>query len=259
MSRPRIMAAPNGARRSKADHPALPITLDETLITAQACHAAGADALHLHIRDTAGGHSLDAGAYREALAELAYAAPALSVQITTEAAGVFDVAAQMQCLEQVQPAWASISVREIARDTDLADRIYGICAANDTKVQHILYDLEDHAQLKLWQRAGTVRAGQTDMLFVLGRYLTDRSSRASDLDPFLTLDLASKNWMVCAFGPGEHDCLYHAAQMGGDLRVGLENSLAGPHATPWPDCAASVATLAARVAHLNPHPLSIEG
>ena len=61
MSRPFLMVAPNGARRGKADHASLPLTLAETLATARACHAAGADALHLHVRDEAGAHSLDAG------------------------------------------------------------------------------------------------------------------------------------------------------------------------------------------------------
>lgn len=259
MTRPLIMAAPNGARRSKADHPALPVTLEDTCTVALACHAAGADALHLHVRDDEGQHSLETGLYREALAELAYAAPQLSVQITTEAAGQFDVPAQLKCLETVRPNWASISVREIARDPALADRLYGVCADQGTRVQHILYDLDDHARLIRWQDSGTVRPDQTDMLFVLGRYLTGRNSVPSDLDPFLSLDLTGRNWMVCAFGTGEHDCLAYAAEQGADLRVGFENSLTTPDGTPWPDCAASVAALATRVAALTPQPHPIGG
>ena len=124
MNRPMIMVAPTGARRGKADHPALPVTLPEIVQTAEACAAAGADALHLHIRDDQGRHSLDAGRYREALQELARAAPALRIQITTESAGVFGVDAQLACLEQVAPAWASVSVREVARAPELAARLY---------------------------------------------------------------------------------------------------------------------------------------
>ena len=56
MTRPLIMAAPNGTRRVKADHPAIPITIFETVATAMACRAAGADALHLHVRDASGHH-----------------------------------------------------------------------------------------------------------------------------------------------------------------------------------------------------------
>ena len=39
---PRIMVAPNGARRTKADHPRLPISAEEIATTAAACFAAGA-------------------------------------------------------------------------------------------------------------------------------------------------------------------------------------------------------------------------
>lgn len=239
------MVAPNGARRGRTDHPALPVTLAQTVETALACSAAGADALHLHIRDDQGEHSLDAGRYLEALDELARAVPDLEVQITTEAAGRFDVPEQLACLDRVRPAWASIALREIARAPDLADRVYGTCAAHGTRVQHILYDVDDYAHLQDWHARGIVRPEQSDMLFVLGRYLTGRSSRPADLDPFLKVHSGPENWMVCAFGSGEHDCLLHAARQGGDLRVGLENSLCDRNGREWPDCAASVAALVA--------------
>lgn len=120
MPQPLIMVAPNGARRSKSDHSEIPITTPEIINTARACMIAGADALHLHVRDRHGRHSLDVGLYRETLAELKSELPNLPVQITTEAAGVFDVPTQLDCLRQLAPEWASISVREIARDPDLA-------------------------------------------------------------------------------------------------------------------------------------------
>ena len=46
-----ITVAPTGAESSKADVPALPVTLDELVATAQACEAAGAAMIHIHIRD----------------------------------------------------------------------------------------------------------------------------------------------------------------------------------------------------------------
>jgi uncharacterized protein (DUF849 family) len=54
-----IMVAPTGARRSKLDHPGLPISACEIALTARACADAGAGAIHLHVRDRSGGHSLD--------------------------------------------------------------------------------------------------------------------------------------------------------------------------------------------------------
>jgi len=176
-SLPYVLVAPNGARRSHADHPALPVSTGEIVETAIACHAAGANGLHLHVRDGQGAHSLDAGRYREAMAELARTVPTMDVQITTEAAGIYDVSAQLECLQQVAPKWASISVREIARAPDLAPRVYALCAEQGTRVQHILYDSTDADLLERWQSDGIVRREQEDRLLVLGRYATGQESQ----------------------------------------------------------------------------------
>ena len=62
-----VMCAPNGARRTKDDHPALPLTPAEIAAEAERCADAGAALLHLHVRDTAGRHSLSPELYREAI------------------------------------------------------------------------------------------------------------------------------------------------------------------------------------------------
>ncbi|WP_170367025.1 3-keto-5-aminohexanoate cleavage protein [Ruegeria arenilitoris] len=241
-SLPYVLVAPNGARRSHADHPALPVSTGEIVETAVACHAAGANGLHLHVRDGHGAHSLDAGRYREAMAELAGTVPTMDVQITTEAAGIYDVSAQLECLQQVAPKWASISVREIARAPDLAPRVYALCAEQGTRVQHILYGSTDADLLERWQSDGIVRREQEDRLLVLGRYATGQESEPADLEAF---PAARTPWMVCAFGRLEHACLAAAAARGGDVRVGFENSLTNSDGTRWTDNATSVAALIA--------------
>ena len=72
---PRLMVAPNGARKVKKDHPAVPLTISETVATAKSCYEAGAGAIHLHVRDKDGQHVLDAGLYKEALNELEHQVP----------------------------------------------------------------------------------------------------------------------------------------------------------------------------------------
>lgn len=237
---PYIMVAPTGARRGKSAHPAIPLDLREIVETARDCHAVGANGLHLHIRDSTGQHSLDAGRYLEALVELRRAIPSLAVRISTEAGGMFDVAAQLECLRGVRPGWASIAVREIARDPSLVDRVYATCADQGTRVQHILYGAQDFDTLAQWRASGWVRADQADQLWVLGRYAEGEQSSPEDLDHFPSGD---GNWMVCAFGAQEHACLLAAAERGGDLRVGFENSLTREDGRVWADNAASVAAL----------------
>ncbi|MCV6584765.1 MAG: 3-keto-5-aminohexanoate cleavage protein [Marinibacterium sp.] len=240
-----IMVAPNGARAGKADHPALPITLDETVATAAACRAAGAEALHLHVRDADGQHSLDAGRYRATLDALSDTLPGLPVQITTESAGRFDPAEQYACLTRVQPLWASVSIREMARDPTIAAKAYAACAEMGTQVQHILYSTDDAVLLSDWQRAGLIPATPQSVILVLGRYDDGLPSDPAALPAFLTALPRVANWMLCAFGPTEHACLRAAHAKGGGMRVGFENSRTDATGAAWPDNAASVRALIA--------------
>ena len=139
---PSIMVAPNGARRGKADHPALPVTISEIVQTARACHAAGAGALHAHVRDGNGAHVLDAGLYRELIAEMARAVPDMPVQITTEAAGLYSPSQQRALLRAITPEGVSIALAEMLADGDrvAARDSYHTLAEAGVAVQHILYD-----------------------------------------------------------------------------------------------------------------------
>jgi uncharacterized protein (DUF849 family) len=62
-----ITIAPNGARKTKVDHPALPMTPSEIADAAATCRDAGASMIHLHVRDRQGRHTLDPDAYRAAI------------------------------------------------------------------------------------------------------------------------------------------------------------------------------------------------
>lgn len=223
------MVAPNGARKSKADHPNLPMTLDEIVAEAVACFAAGADGLHLHVRDDAECHSLDAGRYREALQALRVAVPAMTLQITTEAVGMYSPAAQRAVVRDVAPDAVSISLAEIcaggARDEAL--KLFDECAERGVAVQHILYGGEDLALMQGFLQAGQINPEGLQLLFVLGRYAQDQQSLPADLDPFVAWQVANcvdADWAICAFGLAETECLRAAHALGGKLRVGFENS-----------------------------------
>lgn len=243
MTEPLIMVAPTGARRTKRDHPQLPVKLPELIETARSCHMAGAGAMHVHLRDDRGAHTLDVGRYREALQELNLTVPGMKFQITTEAAGHFSVDEQLACLAELSPDWASISVREIARAPDCAPRVYATCRAQGTEVQHILYDVADAALLMDWISKGIVPDGPISVLIVLGRYDRPLAGRVGDPGPVLEILPAATRWMVCAFGPTEHQCLTGAARLGGDCRVGFENSLCNGDGRRWRDNAHSVQSL----------------
>lgn len=252
LSLPAIMVAPTGARRGKTDHPALPLTLSEIVATARACHAAGADAIHAHVRDASGMHSLDAGLYRELLTEMAHTVPDMPVQITTEAVGHYSAAEQRALLRSLQPEGVSISLAEMLADGDRAAsrRCYHALADAGVAVQHILYDASQVTALAGEITAGTIPADGLQVLYVLGRYTDGQQSDPSMLTPFLDTMRSTglaPDWAICAFGAAETACLRHAHALGGKLRVGFENNLWMVDGTLARDNAARVSEIASIV------------
>lgn len=247
---PRLMVAPNGANRTKADHPALPVTLDALVTTARACHDAGADGLHIHLRDAEQRHLLDAGLYREALVELRRAVPGMALQITTEANGIYASPHQRAVALESGADLVSAALREIVQDTpaEQAAAFYSLCAERGIAMQHILYD---PAEINLLQQAlpqDLFADPSLQLLFVLGRYTPGQTSTPGALDPFLAgLERhgIAPDWMVCAFGQGETACLRAAHEAGGKLRVGFENALVNEDGQPARDNAERVTRLRA--------------
>ena len=231
---PTIIVAPNGARRTRADHPALPVTIAETVAAAAACFEAGAQALHAHVRDADGSHVLDAGLYRELIGEMRAKVPRMDVQITTEAVGRYTPEEQRKVVRDVQPKAVSVALREMLPDESevaAARGFYHWAGEAGIAVQHILY--EPAEVLPFFERVqqGVVPANDLQLLFVLGRYAPGQQSDVADLDPYLrALDEAAYDagrigWALCAFGVRETDCLVEAVRRGGRARIGFENSL----------------------------------
>ena len=254
-----IMVSPTGARLSKSDHPGLPVTNVEIAAAAQACFEAGAGALHLHVRDDAGRHSLDAGRYADAMAAVAEAAPAMAVQITTESGGIYSAQDQAACLRDVGPSWASVALREMERDIVTARQLYREAAERGTAIQHILYAPGDIARLIAWQDQGVVTPGPLSVIFVLGHY-DGGPARVADLGGFLSQPGARRlDWMACAFGARERACLVAALRLGGRARVGFENNIWQPGDRMLENNAQSVRLLV-EAADIEPNHVSeIEG
>lgn len=243
-----LTVAPNGARRSHADHPALPTTPDEIGRCAAACADAGAAMIHLHVRDREGGHTLDADAYRAAIAAVKReAGERIVVQVTSEAVGMYEPAQQMAMVRAVRPEAVSLAVRELipeGADEREAAKFFAWLAAEHILAQFILYSDEDVQRFDDLAARGIVADGQRFVLFVLGRYSAGQQSSPHDLLPFLNANRLGHTWAVCAFGRREAACMLAAAALGGHGRVGFENNLYLPDGRVAPDNAALVSAVA---------------
>ncbi len=229
-SLPKIMVAPNGARKLKKDHINIPITIPEIVSEAKLCFENGAEAIHAHVRDIKGKHVLDSGLYKELIKELATHIPNLPIQITTEAIGVFSPQEQRRVVELVKPEGASVALVEMMpdiKDAALASQFYNWAFESDVQIQHILYSPQHLLQLAEALRMSLIPRDNLQVLFVLGRYSSDFQSKPEDLDAFLKEHnnyIMDSEWAVCAFGKLETECLIKAISLGGKARIGFENN-----------------------------------
>ncbi len=256
-----IGVAPNGARRGRADHAALPLDAAALARDAQACAAAGASWFHVHVRDAAAVHSLDPALYRDAFAAIrAAVGDALLLQMTTEAAGRYTPPQQIAAVRALRPQAVSIAVRELLADAGVYTQACALLrelAADGCAVQFIAYNASDLTRLRGWLAdAGAALA--VEVLLVLGAYAERRDGRAQELPALLPQLDADWGWSVCAFGPGEAACLVAAAALGGGVRVGFENNLWLPDGRVAADNAELVRHLVGVLAGVGVRPASAE-
>jgi 3-keto-5-aminohexanoate cleavage enzyme len=246
-----IAVAPNGARRTKADHPRLPMTAAEIARDASEALEAGAAMIHLHVRDAVGAHTLDAGLYREAVRAVeAAVGDRLVIQITTEAVGRFTPQEQIAVVDALMPESVSIALREILPEGDderEAAALFERMEKAGTLHQIIIYEAAELARLDALARRGILPEGPLAVLAVAGRY-TEQGATPGELDAYVAANIARHQWMMCAFGPQETAFMARAAAAGGNARVGFENNLWLPDGTDAPSNASIVAATAAACA-----------
>jgi uncharacterized protein (DUF849 family) len=262
-----VMAAPNGARLNKAGHRAVPLTIPETAASAERLLAAGVSVLHLHVRDDRGGHLLDAGRYREAEAAIRErCGDRLVVQVTTEAVGRYERAAQMQLVRSLRPEAVSLALSELCPDA-AAERAAGAffreIVANGIWPQYILYTAEECRRFEALRQAEFFGTDRPFALFVLGRYSDSLRGGESlrgdpaELDAFLEqFESGAFPWAVCCFGAAEAAAVRRAVEAGGHVRIGFENNQLLPDGTIARDnaqlVAAELATLRDSAASMRP-------
>jgi uncharacterized protein (DUF849 family) len=225
-----VMAAPNGARRTPADHPALPVTADELADCAASLLEAGVSVLHLHVRDNEGQHTLASDVYRAAIRGISRrAGNALILQVTTEAVGRYTREEQMSLVRELRPEAVSLALRELCPDDGaepIAAPFFAWLVAERIWPQYILYSVEDVQRFERMRRRGVFAAEHPSCLLVLGRYAEQQAGDPGDLPMLLSsLDHESVPWSVCCFGPREQQAMLAALAKGGHVRIGFENNL----------------------------------
>jgi uncharacterized protein (DUF849 family) len=245
-----LAVAPNGGRKTKADHPALPATADELARDAAECLERGASMIHLHVRDAEGRHCLDPDAYRAAIARICEAVgDRLVIQITSESLGLYSPAEQRAAVLATNPEAVSLALRELApegADDEAFGAFLGELRQKRIHPQIILYTPAEAERLGAMVKQGLIPFDRLSVLYVLGRFALTRTAIPRDLLAYLAPQAPRFSpWSVCAFGRREAACVTAAALLGGHARVGFENNLMLPDG----DRAASNAELVGAAAH----------
>ncbi|MDG2043718.1 MAG: 3-keto-5-aminohexanoate cleavage protein [Maricaulis sp.] len=225
-----VMCAPNGARRSKSDHPALPITPVELADCAEQVLAAGASILHLHVRDEDGHHTLDVKRYQVAIDAIREkVGKSLIIQVTSESVGQYSACEQMDMIRELRPEAVSIALREICPDSDNIDETAKFFSwMRDAGIfsQVILYDEKDCRQYEEMKQSNAFANKTSFVLRVLGNGKRSERDVSREIKQYRDAPNShSGPWALCCFGRNEYEAAPLAARLGGHIRVGFENNL----------------------------------
>ena len=239
------MAAPNGARRTRDDHPAIPLTPEELATEATSLLAAGVSVLHLHVRDADGRHSIDSARYRDAIDAIRSAVgQELILQVTSEAVGQYSAGEQMAMVENLQPEAVSLALRELCPDEASeasAGLFFSSLRPGGVWPQYIVYSPDELVRFDRLRQAGLFGEERPFCLLVLGRYSAQLEGSLDELAAMRSaVDTSAFPWAVCCFGRHENAAMLAATRADGHVRIGFENNLVMADGTPASDNSALI-------------------
>ena len=230
MDRTVITVAPTGAESSKADVPALPVTLAELVTTARDCAAVGASVVHVHIRDDEARPTLALGRLRETVAALR-AETDLIVQLSTGGA-VTDGEADRLAVLDAEPDMASCTMGTVNFGRDVFCHRWDFIVELHTRMrdrrivpQYELFDLGHVASLhRLLDRHGLPYGGHVHVDLVMGVPGGMPGTAAALVAAVAELPVGA-TFSATGVGRSTLPVALAALSTGGHLRVGMEDSL----------------------------------
>jgi uncharacterized protein (DUF849 family) len=242
-----ICVAITGSVPTKADNPAVPITVSEQIESTQAAFEAGATIAHCHVRDDQGLPTSDPDRFAKLKEGIEAHCPGMIVQLST--GGRSGAGKTRGGMLPLAPDMASLSVgsnnfptRVYENPPDLVEWLASEMRKYDVTPEIEAFDLSHiyHAKL-MWDRGELKKRPYVQ--FVMGvKNAMPADKRVFDfyVDTVKTLFGADAPW--CAAGIGRHqaDLNLWAAQAGGHLRTGLEDNIRLDKTTLAPSNAALV-------------------
>ncbi|GAA2899022.1 3-keto-5-aminohexanoate cleavage protein [Actinoplanes cyaneus] len=228
-----ITVAPTGAESSKADVPALPVTLDELVSTAKECEALGASIIHVHIRDAAARPTLDQGRLRATVAALREST-GLIVQLSSGGA-VTDPETDRLAVLDAAPEMASCTMGTVNFGDDVFMNRWDFIVDLHTRMQErgIVpeYEIFDLGQLTTLQRLlskhGLPFGGHVHVDLVMGvpGGMPGTAAALVACEQVIRDLPAGTTFSATGIGRSTIPVILASLSAGGHLRVGMEDTI----------------------------------
>ncbi len=248
MSEPAIICvAITGSVPTKADNPAVPITVEEQIASTRAAFEAGAAIAHCHVRDDEGRPSSDPSRFATLKEGIEAACPGMIVQLST--GGRSGAGTARGGMLPLRPDMASLSVgsnnfptRVYDNPPDLVAWLAAEMREHGVKPEIEAFDLSHIYQAKAMAERGEIE-GTPYVQFVMGvQNAMPAVRRVFDFYVETVHDLFGAAAPWCAAGIGRHQVEVNrwAAEAGGHLRTGIEDNVRMDRDTLAPSNAALV-------------------
>ncbi|MEM9061966.1 MAG: 3-keto-5-aminohexanoate cleavage protein [Pseudomonadota bacterium] len=251
MSKPCIICcAITGSVPTKADNPAVPITIDEQVESTQAAFEAGATICHAHVRKEDGTPTSDPGRFARLKEGLEKHCPGMIIQFST--GGRSGAGRERGGMLPLKPDMASLTVgsnnfptRIYENSPDLVDWLSSEMLAHDIKPEIEAFDLSHIFQAVKMVGDGRLK-GPLYIQFVMGV----KNAMPVDREVFEFYVQTVKRiapdaeWCGAGIGAGQLKLNEWCISNGGHARTGLEDNVRMDRNTLAPSNAALVARAA---------------
>jgi uncharacterized protein (DUF849 family) len=232
-----ITVAPTGAEADKAAAPGLPVTLNELVVTAKECEAAGAAVIHVHIRDDAARPTLDPGRLADTVAALRNGT-GLIVQLSTGGAVTDGFADRLAVLDAAPDACSltcgtvNFGDEVFANPWPFVKDLYQLSQERGVVPEFELFDLGHVATLhRLLGEFGPPAGGHVHCDLVMGVPGGMPGDVATQAAAVAALP-AGATWSATGIGRTTLPVMLGALAAGGHLRVGMEDTLSYARGRP---------------------------
>ena len=241
-----VQAALNGTR-THADHARIPLTPVEQAIDAQSSIAAGADAIHVHVRDQTGHESLAAHDVSSTVEAIRRACPGIPIGIGTGAWIIPDLHRRLAAIRSwtILPDSASVNLHE----------------AGATQVIELLLSKGVGVEAGIWNAPAAVTLLRSGLAGSCLRVLLEPAEASCNartnllqMEEVLTGVAATR--LLHGLGHCAWRLVELAAARGYDTRIGFEDTLRLPDGSPARSNAELVLAARAIIARVEDQPTS---